>query len=318
MRRYRHTATDHDEALEVLSTAYTRLRHRHLEDGHGPSFLLDGAATESFGIDRLRHHINRVVADADPVGDHLVFTPLPHDGQLRLTSRDRQEASASVMLAPRTMPCRLEWRHLDVVTVSVDPEATARLGAEASGLDPADVTFTAMTPRTPGLGRYWTRLTGLVARELLADDELMAQPLMRDHAFRQLASGLLAVFPNTTHDHAHPTGRDEGEPAVVRRAVEFIETHAGRPIGITDIAAAAHIGPRGLQAAFARHRDTTPMAHLRRVRLEHARRDLQAGDPTRGDTVAGIAAAWGFAHPGRFSVTYHQHYGQPPGHTLRG
>lgn len=103
----------------------------------------------------------------------------------------------------------------------------------------------------------------------------------------------------------------------MRRATEFIDTHAGEPIGLSEIAAAAGLGPRGLQHAFARHRDTTPLGYLRQVRLERAHRELQGADPTRGDTVAAIAARWGFPHPSRFSADYRRRYGRYPSTTLR-
>jgi AraC-like DNA-binding protein len=69
--------------------------------------------------------------------------------------------------------------------------------------------------------------------------------------------------------------------------------------------------------AFRRHVGTTPTDHLRRVRLERARRDLEAGDPVRGDTVAEIATRWGFAHHGRFAIDYRRVFGCSPSHTLR-
>jgi len=52
----------------------------------------------------------------------------------------------------------------------------------------------------------------------------------------------------------------------------------------------------GLQRAFRQYRDTTPMGYLRRIRLDHAHRELLTADPSRGDTVSAIAARWGFAH----------------------
>jgi len=106
-------------------------------------------------------------------------------------------------------------------------------------------------------------------------------------------------------------------PAVVRRALRFIDEHAAEPVGIEDIAAAAGIGSRGLQLAFRRHVGATPTDQLRRVRLERARRDLEAGDTVRGDTVAGIATRWGFAHHGRFAIDYRRAFGCSPSHTLR-
>ncbi|MEU1390940.1 MULTISPECIES: helix-turn-helix domain-containing protein [unclassified Nonomuraea] len=61
----------------------------------------------------------------------------------------------------------------------------------------------------------------------------------------------------------------------------------------------AHVTVRAIQLAFRRHLDTTPLGYLRRIRLYHAHADPRAADPGRGDSVAAIAARWGFAHPGR-------------------
>lgn len=85
---------------------------------------------------------------------------------------------------------------------------------------------------------------------------------------------------------------------------------------VTDVARAAGVGPRALQLAFAHHLGLSPMGYVRRVRLECAHRELQAADPTAGDTVAAIAGRWGFAKPDRFAVAYRAAYGETPSHTL--
>jgi transcriptional regulator GlxA family with amidase domain len=108
-----------------------------------------------------------------------------------------------------------------------------------------------------------------------------------------------------------------GEPAVVRRAVEFIDANAHRPIALADIAEAARIGVRGLQSSFRQHRHETPVGYLRRVRMDGAHRDLVAGDPTLGDTVGGIAGRWSFKGAGRFAGEYRRIFGCSPGDTLR-
>lgn len=108
------------------------------------------------------------------------------------------------------------------------------------------------------------------------------------------------------------------EPATLRRALAYLEEHADREVDVADVAAAAGLGVRGLQMAFRRWRDTTPLAYLRDVRLARAHQELQAVDArTGGETVADIAARWHFAHPGRFSVTYRERYGCSPSETLR-
>ncbi|MEJ2870995.1 helix-turn-helix transcriptional regulator [Actinomycetospora sp. OC33-EN08] len=115
----------------------------------------------------------------------------------------------------------------------------------------------------------------------------------------------------------HPGARTAAEPAALRRAVDYIESHAGDEVTLDEIAGAARVGPRALQLAFNRYRGGSPMGYLRQVRLTRAHHDLQAADPTRGDTVAGIASRWGFANPGRFATMYRETFGVSPSRTLR-
>jgi transcriptional regulator GlxA family with amidase domain len=136
-------------------------------------------------------------------------------------------------------------------------------------------------------------------------------------AQRLVADGVQSARSSGEPSGQRPPAPTPDAPAVVRRALYFIDEHAADPVGIEDIAAAAGIGSRGLQLAFRRHVGTTPTDHLRRVRLERARRDLEAGDPVRGDTVAEIATRWGFAHHGRFAIDYRRVFGCSPSHTLR-
>lgn len=106
------------------------------------------------------------------------------------------------------------------------------------------------------------------------------------------------------------------QAAVLRQAMQFIEENVHRAIGITDIAAACHRGPRALQLAFRRGANTTPWAYVRAVRLSRARWDLLRGD-TRSDRVSSVAHRWGFTNRSRFSAEYRAAYGESPGSTLR-
>jgi transcriptional regulator GlxA family with amidase domain len=124
------------------------------------------------------------------------------------------------------------------------------------------------------------------------------------------------VFPNTTLTAGPVPGVGQVGPATLRRALAYIDAHAGEPITVADIAAGAGVGARALQYAFAGHQGTTPMGHLARVRLERAHRDLQAADPEL-DTVGQIALRWGFAKRSRFAAAYRRTYGVNPSHTLR-
>lgn len=164
----------------------------------------------------------------------------------------------------------------------------------------------------------------LAARALLARQEQVtpdaAFELLLERAHRQADTVLACaeqvldeVVGVPSHEHARPP-----EPATLRRAIAYLEEHAHTDVDVADVAAAAGLGVRGLQMAFRRWRDTTPLAHLREVRLARAHQELRAADArTGGETVADIAARWHFTHPGRFSVTYRERYGCSPSETLR-
>jgi transcriptional regulator GlxA family with amidase domain len=152
---------------------------------------------------------------------------------------------------------------------------------------------------------------------VLRDPDVTANPLIAGQLTQRLAAMVLDTFPSTrlaTHRRIPP---DHATPAVVRRAMDFIEANADREMTLSEVADASGIGPRGLQAAFLRHQDTTPDAYARLVRMERVHRDLQDADPAGRDTVPAIAVRWGFADPGRFAGAYQQAYSRPPDETLR-
>ena len=105
-------------------------------------------------------------------------------------------------------------------------------------------------------------------------------------------------------------------PDTVQAAMAFIDAHAVEPIGLVEIAATAQLSPRALQAAFRRHMGTTPLGHLRTVRMAHVHADLQSARPGDGQTVSAVANRWGFSQLSRFARDYRQRYGVSPRETL--
>ncbi len=62
----------------------------------------------------------------------------------------------------------------------------------------------------------------------------------------------------------------------------------------------------------------TPTAYLRRVRLDHAHRELVGAADGDGLTVTEVAYRWGFSSPSRFAERYRAAFGVAPSQTLRG
>lgn len=142
--------------------------------------------------------------------------------------------------------------------------------------------------------------------------ELVAGPLGR-----YLAAVTLTAFPNDAVIEPTHVDRHDGHPATLQRAVAFIEANPDLDLAPADVARAARVSPRAVQLAFRRHLGTTPMAYLRRVRLDRARAELQASVPGDGLTVTQVAARWGFPRPSRFAALYREAYGQSPGRVLQ-
>ncbi len=202
-----------------------------------------------------------------------------------------------------------ETRNAQIRQLTIGAELLDRVAA-ANGR--ASVEFRGFQPPTEALARLWRQTAGYVAHVVCspsADNRLVVAS-----AARTMAAAVLMCFPNTVR-----TRRDEAGPAdgLVRRAVAFVDENFDRDIGVGDIAEAIHVTPRAVQLMFRRHLGTTPTGYLRRVRLDHAHRDLVRADPASA-TVSEIAARWGFAHAGRFSALYRQTYNRGPYATLRG
>ena len=71
------------------------------------------------------------------------------------------------------------------------------------------------------------------------------------------------------------------------------------------------MSPRTLQYGFRRHRGTTPLQYLKRVRLDLAREALLQARTT-GERITDIAGRVGYASASRFSRDYRERFGEAP------
>jgi transcriptional regulator GlxA family with amidase domain len=105
-------------------------------------------------------------------------------------------------------------------------------------------------------------------------------------------------------------------PRPVKRAIDAMEADPAHPFSVRELAGAAGVSVRTLQAAFHRHTGVTPLEYLRDLRLARAHEDLRRAGPALA-TVALVAHRWGFTHLGRFAAVYRGRYGVSPSATLR-
>lgn len=183
------------------------------------------------------------------------------------------------------------------------PAAAAREARFDSGYD----------LRTPA-GRRFRDTLHFVAAQLDADEGLggsLAAAAWED----LILTLLLEAMPNDWSAEGEGRRRARILPYHVKRARDHIHAHAAEKVTLADLAAAAGCGYRTLQVAFAEATGLPPMAYLKAIRLQAAREALAAAGPK--DSVAAVARAWGFGHPGRFAVDYRRRFGCSPTETLR-
>ncbi|MCI3278519.1 helix-turn-helix transcriptional regulator [Streptomyces cylindrosporus] len=316
MQKLTFDSDDLGHIEDFLSRAYASMR---IGNGgpEGNRARIDRAAIDSVSIDEL---------DLDFAMDYSV-TPLGriclclvHEGTIEDHGYQGVEDSFGpgdvVSFAPPELPYQGRIRSARYNITMLDPALLTQVAADASGGRP--VRLTGHRPYSAAAADRLRQTIVYVRDHVLASPATAEQPLVASTAAQHLAASVLAAFPNTALTDPTSTDRRDSHPAVLRRALAYVDDHADEPVTVADIAAAAHVTVRALQYAFRRHLDTTPLAHLRRVRLAHAHLQLADADPGTGVTVTEIAARWGFYHPGRFAALYRSAYGRSPHHTLHG
>jgi AraC-like DNA-binding protein len=104
-------------------------------------------------------------------------------------------------------------------------------------------------------------------------------------------------------------------PADLVRALGWLRRHLSESVDLELLASVAGVRPRTLETHFRIFLRTTPLGWIRRMRLAHARRELQAARAEA--TVTGIALASGFTQLGRFATHYRAAFGEAPSMTLQ-
>ena len=103
------------------------------------------------------------------------------------------------------------------------------------------------------------------------------------------------------------------EPYFLKRVDRYILDHLGEPFTVWELAVHCGVSWRTMEKAFVDFRGMTPVAHVRNVRLDHAR--VALGE--EGATVADVAAHCGFGSTTTFALEYRKRFGVTPSHARR-
>ncbi len=306
-----YTTADIGEAQAFMSTVF--MGHVPRVSGPRDAFRLRVASTDHGLFSRYQlAHRSTVESNADPYDGFLIGRVRRGRSRIRFGRDDVRLAAGGLYLYPRGTELLTTWNGVDVDSVILSPAVVGEAAAEL-GLGP--VVVDAVQPESAELAAQWSRTVDYVDA-VSATMPLEAYPLIAHQLARLLASMLLTTFPVRPIPVVPRPGRVTS--LALRRAMAYVEEHADEPVTLVQLADAARVSPRALQQAFRRQLDVSPVEYARRVRLERAHHDLVRGDPTRGDTVAHIAARWGFVHLGRFAADHHGAYGASPRATLHG
>jgi len=165
-----------------------------------------------------------------------------------------------------------------------------------------------------GYGRSLAAYLRLAIADLEEAGSLLRSPIAVGSFEEFILTGLLLSHPHNysgllQHRQKPVTPRD------VKRAIDYIEANLDTAIGLPEIAAASGVPGRTLIQHFRDFKRTSPMRYLRTARYKKVREALDRAEPD--DSVADIAARWGFTHMGWFSVEYRRRFGESPSATLR-
>lgn len=311
--RLRFDATDPVEASAQLLRVFSRHRLNLPQRPRGFCARFRGDRLGALSVSSLSYGCEATL-DIEPARAFvLVSLQLSGHGQVA-SSRGQAEGGPGLITidsSPDTgvhkrysadsmrLNVRIDRPRLEQLLVTLTGRASRRPIEFAPAMNPADGTA----------GRWCNALR--LALGYLGD---RGPELLTRRIEESLMLMLLSEHPHNQADALGHAGLPLA-PRHVRRAEEYMREHVEQPLTLAAIAQASGVSVRALSDAFRRFRDTTPMRHLRDLRLDAVHALLRDGDERI--TVADAAGRHGFVQLGRFAAEYQRRFGELPSRTLR-
>jgi AraC-like DNA-binding protein len=175
-----------------------------------------------------------------------------------------------------------------------------------------DIEFDSTMLSETKAGSQWMSMVGWIFNFISDEDKL--SPMMVSQFENMLVNMLLTNQCNNYSPEIHNDSVSIA-PFFVKRVEHYIQDNAHKPIAINDMAEYAGVSSRALFTGFRKYRNTTPMRHLKEVRLQYVHEDLKRAC-VGTDKVITVAFNWGFSHLGHFSTDYKRRFGETPYETL--
>ncbi|WP_128869931.1 GlxA family transcriptional regulator, partial [Pseudomonas sp. VI4.1] len=134
------------------------------------------------------------------------------------------------------------------------------------------------------------------------------QGLMHEWLARTHGRGLVLRMEKHAARQARPLQAMHNAPARLQAALALMGDHLDRALGIDELAEAMGMSRRHLERLFKRSLGCSPSRHYLNLRLQRARRLLQAG----GQSMVEVVHECGFVSLQHFARCYRQYFGVHP------
>ena len=305
--RQRDTASDPDEATVALRAV---LGNGTVEADDG-AFEYDQVSAVDDGVSVTRIRSSGTAVRVRTGASPELVVAVVREGRAELIHDAERVVlePGELGLIPNGRSLELRWDRVVLDLFSIGGSSIQRLlGVEGR---PVRLTAPRLTPRSKELALLWDRVARVLAGTVLEAADLYQRDLVRDQMIDTLAATTIEAFELSEADEEDADRDDEA----LRRAESYMRRRLGEPLSIPDIARSSGVSLRGLQLLYQRRLGTTPLLHLRSLRLAAAREALDQAQS--GQTVSAVARRFGYTNVGRFSAHYRAAYDEAPSATLQ-
>lgn len=185
-------------------------------------------------------------------------------------------------------------------------QGQARVAPGLAEVPPSPLSFIDVSA---GAGFSWLKLLLWILTDVDSPDGMVARSSGAHYLEQLIVDGLVLAQSDFTEAPTPPS-------KTITRAIEYMRANLHKALTPAEVAGAVHVSVRALQEGFRKHLGTTPMTHLRDLRLDAVHTELLTAVPGESN-VSEIAHQWGVTHMGRFARDYRERFGVSPSVTLR-
>lgn len=301
--RVAHDADEHAHNLSAWDQQYSQFSPGRFE----------GRLTELRlpGLQIFHESANQALRQSCTAWPDAVWMGVPceHAGELRLDARAVPQHA--VLLRPGGQAFELQTpRDFGILGIVVGRELLQAAPNVAGGALSKALDARAALPLPPPTHRRLRRTLQLL---LMREPLRLSAAALREQALELVAQTLELASPALCEEPGLPARRS---CELVRKAREIALDGDDPGVSVARLCSMLGVSRRTLQYAFREATGQAPLAYLRTMRLNRARRGLQQAARS-GARVTEIATDCGFNHLGQFAQDYRRLFGETPSATLQ-